>query len=286
MVNVGSNIESIEYKRQSRIYGGGSGGFTLIEVMAALMILTIVCSGVWVVIDRCMATSADLALRMAAFEVVRENMEKILTSGSVKEKVEYGTCDKYPDISWEALVETFSEPVAGKMWARAVCSAEYVDISGQIQTVRLEHWLTDLTEEQVAQITKNKEMEDAEFADQILETVEQAAEYAGVDVNTIEYWVENGLVKAEDGSFIKHNLDLFTLNEGKPGAVDKAEQVKSIAELSKQAKQLGKPADQQVAPGDKTPSDDIDPATGLKYEELEKMSVQQIIELINTRSRK
>lgn len=283
MINVGSNIESIEYQKQSRI---NSDGFTLIEVMAALMILGIICSGVWVVIERCMAASADSAVRMAAFEVVRENMEKVLASDSVKENVEYGTCDKYPDISWETLVEAFSEPIAGKMWVRAVCSAEYVDILGQVQTVKLEHWLTDLTEQQVAQINKNKETEEAEFVDQVLETVEQAAEYAGVDVNTIANWVENGLVKTEDDSFIKHNLDVFVSSDGKPSTVDKAKQVKSITELSRLAKKLDETTDQQVAPGKNQPSGEIDSATGLKYEDIEKKNVQQIMEQIENRRQK
>lgn len=283
MKNTDSHSERLGCQRQPN---GRSRGFTLAEVMTALVILAMVCSGVWVVIDRCMAAAADSALRMAAFEVVRENMEKVLSSNSAKETVEYGTCDKYPDISWESTVETFSEPINGKMWVRAVCSAEYVDISGQTQTVELEHWLTDLTEQQVALITKAKESQEAEAADQLLATVEQAAEYAGVDAGTIEKWVADGLVKAEDGSFIKHNLDIFVQSDGKCTADDKAKQVKSVTELSKQAKQQGKPTDQKIAPDKKLPSGDEGSVTGLKPEDIEKLDVKKFMELLKNRRQK
>lgn len=261
------------------------GAFTLIEVMTALTILAMVCSSVWVVIDRCMAAAADSTLRTAAFEAVRENMEKILSSASVKESVEYGTCDRYPDISWETVVESFDEPITGKMWVRAVCTAEYIDAAGETQTIELTHWLTELTEEQAAQLMKDKELQESELADQILATAEQAAEYAGVDTETIEQWVEDGLVQAEDSSFIKHNIDLFVGADGKPSAEDKSKQVKSLAELMGQAGQTTATNGQRGS-GQQQGGSDVDPVTGLTYEQLDQMSVEQITELLMKRNQK
>ena len=53
--------------------------FTLVEVMMALSILALISSSVLVVIDRCVVSGADSALRMQAFEVARANMESRLT---------------------------------------------------------------------------------------------------------------------------------------------------------------------------------------------------------------
>jgi hypothetical protein len=41
---------------------------------------------------------------MHAFEIARENMEKLLAAGSVKETAEYGTSDEYPEIKWQTVV--------------------------------------------------------------------------------------------------------------------------------------------------------------------------------------
>ena len=86
------------------------GGFGLMEAVAALVILTFFGSGVLVVINRCMAWAAESALRMQAFEVARENMEKLLASDLVKESSEYGDSEKYHDVKWQTDVETFYEP--------------------------------------------------------------------------------------------------------------------------------------------------------------------------------
>jgi len=134
----------------------GKPAFSLLEVIAALVILALVSSSVLVVINRCMSSSADSALCMQAFEVARENMEKLLASDSVSEIAEYGTSDKYPQIQWQRVVEAFYEPVTSRMWVQATCSAEYADTAGQQQTVELTHWLTDLTKEQLLEIIKQE----------------------------------------------------------------------------------------------------------------------------------
>ena len=235
------------------------------EVAMAVMILALICSSVLVVIDRCVNSAAESALRMRAFEVARENMEKLLASTSVKESIEYGQSEKYPDIEWQTAVETFYEPITARMWIRGVCSAQYNDPNGQEQTIELTHWLTDLTKEQLLQLEKRDKDELGDMAAGLIETMEDAADYAGVDVETIELWLQNGLLTTEDGAFIKDNLDIYMRSNGNPSEEEKNQQAKSIADLkSKQSKSGEEPsADQQAQ------QDEIDPKNGLTYGELE-----------------
>jgi len=195
--------------------------FTMPEVMAALIILAMVCSSVFVVIDRSMASLADSSLKMQAFEAARENMEVLLASDSVSEKTEYGTSDKYPAIQWQTTVETFYEPITTRMWIQAVCSAEYIDSQGEVQTVELTHWLTDLSKQQLLALMNRMQEEELEDQ-QIIETAEEAAEYAGVDLETIEQWLENGMQTTEDGFFITSELDLYQQTDGNPTPEDRA----------------------------------------------------------------
>jgi len=237
--------------------------FSLGEVLVALAILALITSSVLVVINRCVASAADSALRIQAFEVARENMEKLLASILIQENVEYGESDKYPEITWQRVVETFYEPITARIWLRGVCSAQYMDVEGQEQTVELTHWLTDLTKEQLLDIM-TREDEEGQLAAQLIATLEEAAEYAGVDVETIERWLENGLLTIEDGSFVRMNLDIYKHSGGNPSPKDKSLQVKSEAELimltGKQDRPGGPEADKRAW------QDEIDPKTGLTYE--------------------
>jgi prepilin-type N-terminal cleavage/methylation domain-containing protein len=140
--------------------------FSLIEVLTALAILALVSSSVLVVINRCMASAADSALRMQAFEVARDNMETLLSRDSVKEMVEYGSSDKYPEIQWQTTVETFYEPVTERMWVRAICSAEYTDMTGDVQTIGLTHWLANLTKKQLLQIIEERKKQKERLAEE------------------------------------------------------------------------------------------------------------------------
>lgn len=249
----------------------------------ALTILGLVASSVLVVINRCVASAADSALRMHAFETARENMETLLAANSVEETVEYGRSDSYPDIAWQTVVETFYEPVSNRMWVRAVCSAEYEDSQGETQEIELTHWLTDVTKEQLLQIMKQQEQQDEQFlAEQIVETIEEAAEYAGVDEETIEQWLDNDMLTAEDGSFIKHNLDIYKRTGGKPGEEDKKQQVESEDELVQLRQQLSQTGAQET-PELQDWQDKTDPTTGLKYGELEQMDVREIFEFLKAR---
>jgi Tfp pilus assembly protein PilV len=241
-----------------------SKGFGLPEVVTALMILAFIGSSVLVVISRCVASAADSSLRIRAFEVARDNMEKLLASNSAQEMVEYGISDKYPEIQWQTVVEAFYEPVTSRMWVKAVCSAEYADSAGEAQTVELTHWLTNLTKEQLLKIVeeKQKEKERLAEADQLVEGAEGAAAYLGVDAETIQQWVVGGMPMTDDGDYIKAYLDLYEGYDGNPPIearrevdqvyVDVGGRIGGRGELSK-----GSPSDTMPLrrkPGDKTPS--------------------------------
>jgi prepilin-type N-terminal cleavage/methylation domain-containing protein len=267
-----------------RLMGGmtRTGGFTLLEVITALAILALVSSSVLVVIDRCVGSAANSALRMEAFQLAQENLEKILASDSITEEVEYGTSDKYPEVFWQTVIEAFPEPVTGQMWVRAVCSAGYLDSTDETQTVELEHWITELTDQQAGQLMQQEDL-DQLAADQLLETVEEAAEYADVENAVIEEWIDKGLVLTEDGSFIRYNLDVFVRSSGDPTAEEKRTQVRSIREL---AMSLRAEQEWQEGTGGRPAGPDgRDPAAGLSREELEKMDAGEIMDLVQRRQR-
>lgn len=258
-------------------------GFTLLEVMTALAILALVSSSVLVVVDRCLESTADSLLRIEAFELARENMEKLLSAATVEETVEYGNSEKYPDISWQTVVESFAEPVSGKMWIRAVCSANYRDSTGEEQTMKLEHWITELTDQQANQLAGQPGSIEELTADQVLATPEAAAEYAGVDTDTIENWVDGGLVAMKDGTFIKYNLDVFIRNDGKPSSADKRSQVKSIEDLAAMLKSQqgdsGQATDQTSSPDGK------DRLTGVPQQQLDKMGVGDVMKMLKDKNK-
>ena len=256
--------------------------FGLVETVTALIILALVSSSVLVVINRCMASAADSVLRMQAFEVARENMETLLSKSSVQETVEYGESEMYPEIKWQTVVETFYEPITGRMWVRGVCSAEYKNTADEVQTVELTHWLTDLTKEQLLQIMREEDREMEQLAGQLIGTIEEAALYAGVEIETIEQWVENGMLTAEDGSFIKKNLDIYKQSNGTPSEEEKQLQVQSEADLTEPTTEQGEPGKQDGS-DEQDWRDEIDPKTGLTYGELEGMDVQEVWKLLKNR---
>jgi hypothetical protein len=186
------------------------------ESMAAVALLAFIGASAWVVMDRCMMSAADSTQRMRAFEVARENMEKLLGSASVMESTEYGVSEKFPDIRWQTAVETFYEPVNSHMWVQAVCSAEYSDSAGESRTVELAHWLTELTKEQVQELMRRMEIKKQMLAEQTIETEDLAAEYAGVSVEAVRQWVQNGMPVTEDGKYLKPWLDLYLETNGSP----------------------------------------------------------------------
>jgi type II secretory pathway pseudopilin PulG len=205
--------------------------FSLVETVTALIILALVTSSVLVVISRCIGSAADSVIRRQAFEVARDNMETLLTSSTVSETTDMGTSDKYPAIQWQTTVEPFYEPVTDRMWIQAVCSAEYTDTTGELQTVKLTHWLTDLTKEQLLQMLQQRYEKLAE--DQLLKTVEEAARYVDVDVETIKQWVQNGMHTTKEGYYIKNYLELYKKYSGNPPAEEISTVQKKVTESPK-----------------------------------------------------
>lgn len=141
--------------------------FTLIEVALALTILAAITSSVLVVMSRCIKTTIGTQTKMRAFEIARENMEKLLASASIEDMAEFGISEIYPDIMWETIVETFYEPITSRMWVQAVCSATYTDSNNEVQQVELAHWLTNLSKKQVKDVLDQRKREQ-EFLEELI----------------------------------------------------------------------------------------------------------------------
>lgn len=253
--------------------------FSLVEVSTALIILALVSSGVIMVIDRCAASGTNSIRRMQAFEVARENMEKLLTRDSLKETVDYGDSELYPAIKWETTVETFYEPITARMWVQGVCVTRFEDTEGQEQTVELSHWLTDVSKDQLLQMMNGQDPEEDLLASQLIEAAEDAALYAGIDVETIEQWIDNGMLVTDDGFFVKSNLDIYVRSNGNPTPEQQRQQVSSRAEIMAQQDKM----DDIRAIGEQEGLDEVDPKTGLTYRELEQMDFSEIWDLMKSR---
>ena len=254
--------------------------FSLVEVSVAVAILALISSSVVLVISRCVASGMNSTLRMQAFEIARENMEKLLASELLEETADFGESELYPGIEWETSVETFYEPITARMWVKGICLTRYRDSEDQEQTVELTHWLTDVTEDQLAKMTGEADGEE-QWTQQLIETVEDAALYAGVDVETIEQWIDNGMLITDEGSFVKGNLDIYAAANGDPSPEEQQRQVSSMADMAAQQGKLDdiRSRGQELGPGE------VDPKTGLTYEELEQMDFSEIYELMKNRER-
>jgi len=125
----------------------GRDGFTLIEVVASLAILALMSSATLMVVKRAMAATADSSLKMQALEITRENMEQLLSGRTVKEGTDFGESERYPNITWQTTVESFSEPVAQRMWVKVICGAEYIDSNDVTRQIELTHWITSVTKD-------------------------------------------------------------------------------------------------------------------------------------------
>jgi prepilin-type N-terminal cleavage/methylation domain-containing protein len=133
--------------------------FTLVEIIAALTIIGVTLSAVITLMNRCIGATIDHRTKAVAFRIARNNMEYLLSTTTAEESAEFGADEYNPDIQWETVVETFTEPVKSKIWLRAVCSASYTDKEGERQSIELEHWLTDLTDAQQKQLNEQKKRE-------------------------------------------------------------------------------------------------------------------------------
>jgi hypothetical protein len=130
---------------------------------------------------------------------------------------------------------------------RAVCSAGYTDTAGEKQTVELTHWLTDLTKQQLLQIMEQQQKGSEQ--DNIIKTAEEAAEYAGVDERSIEQWQADGMLKTNDGYYIKSWLDLYLNSGGKPSVEQKNLQRQIDAKLIESTQEQNQPTEQSEKSG-------------------------------------
>lgn len=189
MFNMKRKIANVEFKTVCK----SKQAFTIVEVAAALLLLSMIISSVLVLMNRYSAAVIDMQLRQQAFELVRTKMETILSLPKLSDLNESGTSDVNPELEWQTVVEPFYEPVTERMWIRAVCSAEYVDSKGEYQNMELEHWITNLTAEQVKQILDQQKIEDA-----YLELL-QGGKMTDVQETTRAFLEQEGLnVKAYD----------------------------------------------------------------------------------------
>jgi len=216
-----------------------SKGFSLVEILASLIILALICSSVFVIIDRCLNSTTDMTIRMQAFEVARENMETLLSKASVKEKVDYGTSKIYPYINWESSVEIFEEPVNSEMWVRAVCSAQYIDSKGYEQKVELAHWLTNVSKKQMMEIIKQMDKREKILKEQLISDISEASAYADVSPETVQMWLDNGMPTANNGAFIKEALDLYNNSQGYPS-------IQNIAKVEDKYRFLSQPVGEEI----------------------------------------
>jgi type II secretory pathway pseudopilin PulG len=161
--------------------------FTLVEVGAALVLLSIILSSVMVLMNRYVDSVIDLQLRQEAFELARGNMEQLLAESKLSDMAEFGDSEQNPEIEWQTLVEPFYEPVTDQMWIRAVCSAGFKDTKGEYQNIEMEHWITNLNAQQVKQILAQQQVE-AEYMDLLAEGAGSA-----IEETTLAYLEKEGL---------------------------------------------------------------------------------------------
>lgn len=144
-------------------------GFTLVEVVAALLILSMLIGSALVAMNNIVEKMVDLKAKAQAFALARQNMEKLLTAASVEDMSEYGVLETNPDMDWQTVVEPFYEPISNRMWIRGVCSSSYTDSKGQRQIIELTCWLTGLNAKQIQQIADQQKRQE-EYMSQFSES--------------------------------------------------------------------------------------------------------------------
>lgn len=174
------------YLTSNKKITGCGRAFTFVEIVAAIMLLSIMISTVLVVMNCYIGAVIDMRLRKEAFELARSNMERLLSETSLSDIYEYGESEINPAIEWETIVEPFSEPYKDRMWIRAVCSASFVDSKDKEQTVELEHWITNLTATQIRQILSQQDIEEV-----YMDLVQN--EYTEMQMTTIAFLEQEGL---------------------------------------------------------------------------------------------
>jgi prepilin-type N-terminal cleavage/methylation domain-containing protein len=175
-------------------------GFTLVEVAAAMVLLSLLIASSLTLMNRYVDTVIDLRLRGQAFEIARSNMEQLLSETKLPEMDEYGVDEFHPELDWQTVVEPFYEPVTNRMWIRAVCSAGYTDAKGDRQDIELEHWITNLTPDQIRQIRAQQKAEE-EYMELL-----QGGGLTDVQKATVAFMLQEGLDVDGYRKFLKSQL--------------------------------------------------------------------------------
>lgn len=134
-------------------------GFTLLELLATLVIIAVITSSVVIVMNKCLEATINYKLRGQAFQVARDNMENLLNTSALKESAEFGISEVFPAIQWEIVVEVFNEPIKSSMWLQARSLASYTDTEGELQTIEFTEWITALTGPQSDLVKDQRERE-------------------------------------------------------------------------------------------------------------------------------
>jgi type II secretory pathway pseudopilin PulG len=149
------------------------GAFTLVEALTALVIVGFVCGTVLIVINNCIDSVSDMESRLRAVDVARENLESLLAQNNLKEFSETGISELYPDIEWVRGVEVTEFQGTSDMWMKAFSSANFYNTDNELEEVEFENWLAPLTDQQEAQVLKDRQKED-EYLDELeLERLEE-----------------------------------------------------------------------------------------------------------------
>lgn len=131
--------------------------FSLAETAVAIVIMGMLGASAFIIINRSMASTAEIELKIQAFSEARDNMEKLLSKSSLSEMTEFGESERFDQITWQTNIESFYEPLTQNMWLKAVCSAEYIDTKGEPQNVELTNWITRLSKKDVIKIVEQKQ---------------------------------------------------------------------------------------------------------------------------------
>jgi V8-like Glu-specific endopeptidase len=111
---------------------------------------------------------------------------------------------------------------------------------------------------------------DEDEEEQIIETIEDAAEYADVDEETIRQWVDNGMLLTKEGYYFKFQLDLYKATDGNPTVEQRNQAAEIYADVLEAA--AGQPRQ------DRDPTDDKD--RPLSERDPKKMTHEERIEFI------
>jgi len=247
-------------------------GFTLVEVAAALVILSMLISSALVVMSRITSGMIDLQSETQAFSIARQNLEKLLSATTVSDMTEYGVVETNPDMDWEIVVEPFYEPISNRMWIRGLSSASYTDSSGERKTIELTCWLTGLNAQQIRQILEQQKRQE-EFMEQYSES-EEGRQLAKQRALTRAYLEQNDLDVAAYDEFIerleRRRLDYIADNGFDEGYYEFLEELSQ--EESDYLYRLGVDYDEyihfyeqykdvvlpeEIDPGEKTKEDDL-----------------------------